>query len=143
MQLSSYFNFAKNKHSERQRFFGFIIQTSSLLGGNIIEKQISDPKSVRLKIILNALDDVFYECKKLIMQESPNKDKTTKAPLEIDELESKLFKNINILMETILDIPSFTKTNKRCLNAINYFALLMNREKINNEIVKQLGENEK
>jgi hypothetical protein len=121
MQLTAFRNYSALRNDIRQKFYGFIIQVRDILrAGSMKEPVVLDVQTQRLHLLLTNLDQIAYQCKQKLMEESNNKDKTLR---QLDEV---------VLGE------KFAKAfeEDQLINIINIAAMLKNIEYINSELAK-------
>jgi len=120
MQLAAYRNWATIKNAVRQKFYGFVIQTSDLLRSDQMKQSVVSAKTLRLSLILNQFDQAAYECKQSIMRASAEKDKDL-SPLDKENLLAEFDYNVN---EGYL------------INVVNYAIMIHRHKEINEGLAK-------
>jgi len=78
-RLKVFNDYRNKKHKERQEMAGFIIQTKDLIRKDKLTKDkdlhLSSPENLKLKKLLNCVDDISYKIKRILMENSAIKDK--------------------------------------------------------------------
>lgn len=124
MQHSAYMRYAQEKNSDRQRFYGFIIQVADIIRGDTIKETIASPQQQRLSILLQALDFANYQCKALIMAQSKTKDQ---------------YKANFPYAEELLDKAHHFLTVGKIMDAINFLVFAEYHSQIKGELEKIKG----
>lgn len=120
MQLAAYRNWATIKNAVRQKFYGFVIQTSDLLRSDQMKQSVVSAKTLRLSLILNQFDQAAYECKQKLMRSSAEKDNDLK-PLSYHVLLSYIHDHVG---------------DMNWVDAINYAAMALKCKEINEGLAK-------
>lgn len=118
MQSIAFRNYAFIQHNLRSKFYGFIIQVKDILRSKDITHPIADPKMLRLRVLLTALDQIIFLCKEKFMSKSKEKDINT-LPMSEDQLYSKLEKNL---------------AENDYIDVINYISMIAQIHIINSEL---------
>jgi len=85
---------SRERHQKRSEFCGFIIQTKPVYNSKEITTPIADPRTMRLGAIISMLEQVFYLCKKRLMENSKEKDEVYWEKPNEAELIAGMYKSI-------------------------------------------------
>jgi hypothetical protein len=86
--------YSRSKHKRRSDFCGFIIQTQPVYNVDRVSTPIIDPRNSRLGAIISLLEQVFYLCKKKLMENSKEKDEEYWVKPEESSLIAGMYKSI-------------------------------------------------
>jgi hypothetical protein len=120
MQLMAYRNWAAIKNAIRQKFYGFVIQTSDLLRADQMKQSVVSANTLRLNLLLNQFDQAAYECKQKIMRSSAEKDNDLK-PMSYHYLLGALHEHLGSM---------------NWVDTMSYAAMLLRHEDINKGLAK-------
>lgn len=117
----SFIQYSKEKHQRRSEFCGFIIQTRPVHNVKEVDKPIVDPRTSRLGSVISLLEQVFYLCKKRLMENSKEKDEQFWVKPEESELIAGMYKSI---------------ANGNFIDLINYAAMTIGKDDMDKAIDK-------
>lgn len=120
MQLVAYRNWAAIKNAVRQKFYGFVIQTSDLLRSDQMKQSVVSAKTLRVSLILYYFDQAAYKCKQKLMRASAEKDNDL-LPIHYQDMVDNMRGHIQAF---------------EWIDVMNYAAMLLHHEEINEGLAK-------
>jgi hypothetical protein len=115
MAITAYRNFCQPRHEIRQKFWGFIIQVRDILRSEAVNEPAASEKTIRLRNLLKAVDQLAYAAKQKLMQYSDQKDGSLML-LDRNEQLGNLY---------------MAMSDKDWASVVNYAAILSSLEAIN------------